>query len=409
MAESSSKDPGPTPPPLRTPSSIFTPSPLTPTGTRPRLGTRRQSRFTEDMAERTPAASISERSLDYYWYGPSAEDINTNTNNTNVYAVPPSTGPEPADTAVDNQGTWIRFANGALHAVPCLVMVAIMGYAMRVLGEDMGSYMSIQAIVLFCVLSADIALDIVTLFRVQTPWPTWGLALRSICGIAYIVLFLVYVGLGGPFPAEYTYWGLPTHSAAPVLYFLLSIEGLWNLIHIPICRYGLGSTLVLRGTTPTATSATSSSSSSPSPTLRHQTSFNHHHHHRRFSVAGTEHSSISLTWRRWVLRTRSTQDSLSRDDLENGGRGGRGGFSRREPSADLTLREQPGKEEGGQDDEAGSSRASGSSHGGCGGDEKPGEGGGRTMDEKWREGRPGRPGRPEETVGVVVRSKDVGQ
>ncbi|KAK4125568.1 hypothetical protein N657DRAFT_270687 [Parathielavia appendiculata] len=371
MAEASSKDPGSSPPPLPTPSSTFTPSPLTPTGSRPRLSARRQSRFTEDMAERAPAASISERSLDYHWYGPSAEDVNTNTNNTKNIAAP-STGPDPADTAVENRGALIRFVNGALHVVPCSVMVAIMAYAMRVLGEDMGSYMSIQAIVLFCVVFTDVVLDLVTLFRAQKPWPTWGLVLRCLCGFAYMVLFLVYVGLGGPFPDGYTYWGLPMHAAAPLLYILLSVEGLWNLLHIPVCRCGFGSTLLLRR---------ANAASSPAPTLHDRTSFN-----QRFSVAGTEHSSISLTWRHWV-RTRSTQHS--RDDLENG-------FIHREPSVDFTLRGQPGEE----DDKAGSSRASTSYGGHC--RDKAEEVGGVKVDEKWREEDP-------EETSRVMRSRDVGQ
>jgi len=129
---------GPAPPPL-TPSSPYTPSPLTPTGTRPRLGPRRQSRFTEDMTERTPAASVSERSLDQSWYGPSAEDVNTNT-----FPTPnPTPTPTPTQLATPSGGrrTWVRALNGVLHAVPASVLLGIVGYAMRVLKEDMGSYM----------------------------------------------------------------------------------------------------------------------------------------------------------------------------------------------------------------------------------------------------------------------------
>jgi hypothetical protein len=87
----------------------------------------------------TPAASVSERSLDNYWYGPSAEDVNTNTNNTNTFPTP---NPTPMPEETSNGGVaWLRLLNGLLHAVPCLVLVAIMGYAMRVLSDDMGRSM----------------------------------------------------------------------------------------------------------------------------------------------------------------------------------------------------------------------------------------------------------------------------
>lgn len=95
------------------------------------------------MTGGTLAASVSEQSLDNYWYGPSAEDVNsntnTNTNNTNTFSTLTAT-PTPPETS-GNWATWVRFVNGALHAVPCLVLLGIVGYAMRVLRTDMGSYM----------------------------------------------------------------------------------------------------------------------------------------------------------------------------------------------------------------------------------------------------------------------------
>jgi hypothetical protein len=92
------------------------------------------------------------------------------------------------------------------------------------------------------------------------------------------------------------------------------------------------------------------------------------------------------------VRTRSTQHS--RDDLENGF--AHNSTLTREPSADFTLREQPGEEE--EDGERGSSRVS-SSHGGHG--EKVEERGGLGV-EKWRDGK------SDEAV-YGMRSKDVGQ
>ena len=85
--------------------------------------------------------------------------------------------------------------------------------------------LSIEAIILICFLFADVALDVVTIVRAKKPWPTWGLGIRFTCGIAYIALFLVYIGLGDPFPQDYTYWGLPTRFAALVVYILLCVEG----------------------------------------------------------------------------------------------------------------------------------------------------------------------------------------
>lgn len=84
---------------------------------------------------------------------------------------------------------------------------------------------SIQAILLICFLSFDVLLDVFTLLRAQAPWPTWGLALRCVCGTAYIVLSLVSVGLGGVFPQGHTYWGMSADSASTAVYVLLCAEG----------------------------------------------------------------------------------------------------------------------------------------------------------------------------------------
>jgi hypothetical protein len=152
---------------------------------------------------------------------------------------------------------------------------------------------------------------------------------------------------------------------------MLTSTRLWNLLHIPICRYQLGGTLL--GPPPPTTTPTQSPTS---PTLHNRTSFN-----PRFSTAGTDRSSISMTWRGWV-RTRSTQCNPSREDLESA--------VTREPSVDRTLREHPGEEE--DEDGAGSSRVASSYGSKAGESEVKGDG-----DGKWREGKVS-----EETVRPVV-------
>lgn len=106
------------------------------------------------MTDLTPAASISERSIDYYWYGRSVETVGaraeTDTDtNTNADAET-FTAPDPGVTTTSekaggsNRDRWrtrARFGNSVLHAMPCLVLMAILGYAMRVMKDEMGSHM----------------------------------------------------------------------------------------------------------------------------------------------------------------------------------------------------------------------------------------------------------------------------
>lgn len=140
---------------------------------------------------------------------------------------------------------------------------------------------------------------------------------------------------------------------------------LWNLLHIPVSRYHptspfrknnkknttTKSSPISRNTTTAAAAADTINNSNNNN--RSTTTFN-----PRLSVAGTEHSSISLTWRNWI-RTRS---SRSRDDLAEV----EAGFFHRPSSADRTLRgderqpgaqdERKGKEK--EEDEVGGRRGS---------------------------------------------------
>ena len=103
--------------------------------------------------------------MDYYWFGPSAEDIrtstntnrtsvntntntNTNTNHVNSFSASDLTIPRPDPYPVEEKPTGrdrrrpvARYLNCVLHVIPCLVLEGIMGYAMRVLRDDLGSYM----------------------------------------------------------------------------------------------------------------------------------------------------------------------------------------------------------------------------------------------------------------------------
>ncbi|KAG7287616.1 hypothetical protein NEMBOFW57_007129 [Staphylotrichum longicolle] len=216
------------------------------------------------MTDRTPVASISDQSLDNYWYGPSAENVNTDTNITHSLSAP-NMDATPAKTP-RNWRMWLRLLNGVFHVALCVALLAFLGYAL--------------------------------------------------------------------------------------LYILLCIQGLWNLLHIPVSRYHPTSpfkknnkkntttkTSPISRNTTTAAAAAADTINNTNNNNRSTTTFN-----LRLSVAGTEHSSISLTWRNWI-RTRS---SRSRDDLAEA----EAGFFHRPPSADRTLRgderQQPRREREGE-------------------------------------------------------------
>ncbi|KAJ4300138.1 hypothetical protein N0V88_002807 [Collariella sp. IMI 366227] len=162
-----------------------------------------------------------------------------------------------------------------------------------------------MAIVLIFFLLADVVLDVITLIRAAKPWPTWGLVSR-------------FWNILTPFPTAIS-----------------------TLLH-------------LRPKPPTTTTT------STITTLRLADDDKRNSFNPRVSMAGTDVSSISMTWHRWVRRSSITQRSsahysshnYSHDDLEIGfyhvhSHGYHNQRSvAREPSTDFTLREQPGEEDG---------------------------------------------------------------
>lgn len=55
--------------------------------------------------------------------------------------------------------------------------------------------------------------------------PGWAALLRLFSAVAYLTIFMVYVGLGKVFPSKYTYWGLPRGFAGPLVYLFLWLIG----------------------------------------------------------------------------------------------------------------------------------------------------------------------------------------
>lgn len=110
------------------------------------------------MSEWTPAASISEQSINQL-YGPSVDNVSTihktngnnnagdtdndNCNSTIFCPLPPK--PDSSDTGRTlsgrNRRAWLRLSNSVLHVLTCFVLLALLGYAMPALRRDLRNHM----------------------------------------------------------------------------------------------------------------------------------------------------------------------------------------------------------------------------------------------------------------------------
>ncbi|KAK0726657.1 hypothetical protein B0T21DRAFT_292918 [Apiosordaria backusii] len=212
---------------------------------------------------------------------------------------PPSGLPPPAAAGLspaEKKRIWLRLANSVLHSAPALVLLYIMSTSITAFKSDRSSAkFSTPGITLLSLLYLDSILNILTCFRISTPWPTWRLSLRVFFGLGYIILFFIYIGSNqGVFPPGWTYWNVPANMASPVVYIFLWWLGVWDWMHLVVCRPGL---FTLRGK-----GGGINEGRRPSVALSelHPTSFR-----ARVPSSAGGASVVSYTWRRWVQRSRT--------------------------------------------------------------------------------------------------------
>ncbi|KAK3390774.1 hypothetical protein B0H63DRAFT_539234 [Podospora didyma] len=232
------------PPP---PPGFAVPSPVYSQTSTPRLGPRRQSRFTEEsMQEATPTSSMmSDRWRQSTWSVDDAVAAGIHPNPVRNSTTTTAATVTPGNSANDfRANTLMRIVNAGLHGAVLIVVMAIMVMFLSSMRDNwlQDKSPSSQAVALLVLLGLDICLDIFSLLRqpLHAPWPCWALLLRLIYGIGYLTLFMVYIGIGRVFPAGYTYWSIRPDWAGPAVYFLLWVLGVWNLGHVALHRHHLG-------------------------------------------------------------------------------------------------------------------------------------------------------------------------
>ncbi|KAK1836537.1 hypothetical protein QBC39DRAFT_407295 [Podospora conica] len=269
--------------------------------TRPQLY-RRQSRFTEEMTEEhTPVPSLYEHD---------------ETSRSHIHPPPAS----PLSTTTPRHGGGgslshiLRGMNGCAHGAACVILIAIM---LEFLTQSRGHWhgkISAQAVALLVFLGVDTALDVISLIRLHTPWPTWALLLRVASGTAYIALFFAYIARDRVFPPGFTFWAMPPGVAGPLVYGFLWLLGVWSLAHIALRRhrFGRGLRSYYRGL---------HDRPQPPPHL--------------FPAPAPRHRAARTpTWRRWTATT--TTQTRRHDDDERDVEG----FTPRVGTALLPLREE---------------------------------------------------------------------
>ncbi|KAK0715133.1 hypothetical protein B0H67DRAFT_683442 [Lasiosphaeris hirsuta] len=319
-------------------------------GGRPGLP-RRQSRFTEEMTgeyspAHTPAHSMYEH------------DTAASYRTAESYHA--SRGPSINSGSGNNSRTLVfRGMNSCLHGAACVILMAIMvDFLSRLDGYWLG-HMSGLAVALLAMLGLDTLLDITSLIRLQKQWPSWTLLLRLIYGIGYIILFMIYVAHGQVFPSGFTFWGMASGFAGPVVYLFLWLLGVWNLLHTTLRRHHLGNSVrsYVTSIAPTSPSRPRSGSqrleSKPARTWRtmltrrphaqHDVeSLNTSHHQGNLSRATTARSEPTISLRDQPTKAEAKRESFAAttrttSDTGSPHKSDERGLSRREREEELDL------------------------------------------------------------------------
>lgn len=194
--------------------------------------TRTHSRFVEPpMYEYTPAHSVA--SEEDYQY-----DDHDNHDNHHSHV-------ELVRHRSPRFRLILRALNAGLHFVACTLLVTIMALF---LAHDHNHHhrhrhrrTEPQAISLLVLLAVDMIVDTVTFCRLRAVHVHISIVLAHLAlGLAYLTVFMVDVGVGSVFSGGYTFWGLPSSMAGPVVYFFLWVLGVWDLLHTVLHRHQVG-------------------------------------------------------------------------------------------------------------------------------------------------------------------------
>ncbi|GAB1319182.1 hypothetical protein MFIFM68171_09392 [Madurella fahalii] len=200
----------------QTPPTSSPVKPITPGTTRPKIDSRRQSRFIEEiMTEHMPTSSFVAR---FDW---KCEPSNHKTRTTS-FNVRPISGITPGKRTRLGFRCCVRLVNAILHIVPCLMLLLIIGHAIREIRPEPS--IVLVAVVFFMIfLSLDLIIDLVTLFRVRKPWPVGLLMCRVTFGFNYMAVLTIYLTREGIFQDHYAYGGLHPWAGRRLAYILTAL------------------------------------------------------------------------------------------------------------------------------------------------------------------------------------------
>ena len=105
------------------------------------------------------------------------------------------------------------------------------------------------AIAIVVISSLDVFIDLLHTLLICIPWTTFALLPRLLCGMGYLAIFMAHVGLQKVFPPGYTYWGLNSEYAGPVVYLFL-----WAVGYVPSSAVFIYGSMGLRHLTNMGTS-----------------------------------------------------------------------------------------------------------------------------------------------------------
>ncbi|KLU84679.1 hypothetical protein MAPG_03718 [Magnaporthiopsis poae ATCC 64411] len=110
----------------------------------------------------------------------------------------------------------LRLTESVSHLAVVVMLLAIMSSFLATSSRWYRA-MSPEAVALVIVLSLDALFDLRALALCRTPWPGWALVSRLLLGLAYLAIFMAYIGVGrSVFPFDFSYWGMSPGYGAPL-------------------------------------------------------------------------------------------------------------------------------------------------------------------------------------------------
>ncbi|KAL5596767.1 hypothetical protein BROUX41_006549 [Berkeleyomyces rouxiae] len=130
----------------------------------------------------------------------------------------------------------LRIVTETAHTIVCMLMMLMLAFYLNYDEAAVNRSSGPPAIALILGLSIDMILNFYAIAHFDKPLSGAAALVKCVLIFTYIVIFLVYLASDGPFPSDYSFWGIKADYTSVIVYSLIWTISVWDLAVVVVNR-----------------------------------------------------------------------------------------------------------------------------------------------------------------------------